>query len=206
MIAVINGDIVASRKLGEPEKWLTPLKQLLTKWGKTPQQWELVRGDFFQLEIEKPEEALHKAFAIKALIKKIEIIDVRMAIGIGKKTFSGKRISESNGPAFVHAGEKFETLKKDKVNLAIQSSWPEFDDEINRYLRLAGGIMDSWSKPSAELMAVVLHDPDATQKEIGKKLGIKQNSVSDRWGRARAEDILDVEKAYRKKLEKLLAA
>lgn len=204
MIAVINGDIVDSRKLHEAEKWLTPLKQLLAKWGKSPRQWELIWGDSFQLEIEHPEKALYQAIAIKALIKKIGVIDVRMAVGIGKKTFSGKRVSESNGPAFVHAGERFETLKKEKINLALSSPWPHFDDEMNRYLRLAGIVMDNWSIPSAELMELVLNHPDATQKEIGRKLGIKQNSVSDRWGRAKVDEILDVEEAYRRKLKNLL--
>src|SRR5690606_25321178 len=134
MVAVIKGDIIASRKLAEPAQWLHPLKKLLSSWGNTPKQWELVWGDFFQLEIPHPEQALHKALSIKALIKKIGAadspkkyspIDVRMAVGIGEKTFSGKRISESNGPAFIHAGEKFDTLKKQKINLAIQSPWPE---------------------------------------------------------------------------------
>ncbi len=69
--------------------------------------------------------------------KKISTIDVRMAIGIGEKTYSGKRVSESNGPAFIYSGEKFETLKKQNINLAIQSPWKDFDKEINLYLKLA---------------------------------------------------------------------
>ena len=75
MIAVIKGDIIASRKLTDQEKWLSPLKNLLSTWGKTPEQWELVWGDFFQIEIDHPEEALQKAFIIKTLIKKTEPLD-----------------------------------------------------------------------------------------------------------------------------------
>jgi hypothetical protein len=213
MIGVIKGDIVSSRDLEIPEKWIDPLKGLLSNWGDTPKKWELVWGDFFQLEIEYPEEALHKAFAIKALIKKTEPndsgrktspIDVRMSIGIGEKTFSGERISESNGPAFIHAGEKFESLKKEKVNLAVQSPWKDFDEEINLYLRLAGIVMDRWSVSSSELMEVVLQERDATQKEIGDWLGIKQNTVSDRWNRARADEILEIDRVYRFKLKQLM--
>lgn len=204
MIAVIKGDIIASRKLDDPEKWLNPLKELLNKWGKVPQQWELVWGDFFQLEIIHPEEALYKALTIKALIKKISTIDVRMSIGIGEKTFTGTRISESNGPAFINAGEKFEKLKKEKTNMALQSPWPEFDKEMNLYLRLAGSFMDNWSVPSAELIEIVLDHPFATQEEIGSLLGIKQNSVSGRWNRAKTDEILEIEKTYRTKLKRLM--
>ncbi len=213
MIAVIKGDIIASRMLINQEKWLQPLKTLFDNWGNMPEQWELVWGDSFQVEIENPEIALQKALEIKSLIKKIEpeetnrkisIIDVRMSIGIGDKTFTGKRISESNGPAFINAGEKFKKLKKEKTNLAIQSPWATFDDEINLYLKLAGTFMDNWSISSAELIEIVLKKPNTTQKKIGKKLGIKQNSVSGRWNRAKTDEILEIEKVYRHKLKNLL--
>lgn len=205
MIAVIKGDIIASRTLDNQEQWLQPLKKLLNSWGKTPRQWELVWGDFFQLEVPDPEHALKRALQIKSLIKKSGSIDVRMSIGVGEKTFSGTRISESNGPAFVYAGDKFEKLKKEKINLAIQSPWSEFDREMNLYLKLAGTIMDSWTVSSAELMDIVLTHPEATQEEIGKMLGIKQNSVSGRWSRAKVDEILEIEEIYRQKIKKAVS-
>ncbi|SEF86506.1 SatD family protein [Algoriphagus boritolerans] len=213
MIAVIKGDIIHSRKLKNPEVWLKPLQQLFSQWGETPKNWELVWGDFFQLEIDHPEEAIHRAIQIKILIKKIQSeesrknsspIDVRMAIGIGEKNYSGSKISESNGPAFVFAGEKFDRLKKEKINLAIQSPWKELDEEINLYLKLAGILMDSWTISSAELMEVVLNHPNITQEEIGAKLGIKQNSVSGRWNRTHGIELMEIEKVYRKKIKKLI--
>jgi len=211
MIAVIKGDIIASRKLVNPEKWLLPLKELLGQWGKTPKDWELVWGDFFQIELTNPNDALKKAFEIKALIKsinpvedhkKMSAIDVRMAIGIGEKEYSGKRISESNGPAFINAGEKFEKLKKEKTTLAIQSPWSALDEEINLYIKLANTFMNGWSVSSAQLISLALQNPNATQAEIGDMLGIKQSAVSRRWNRANVDELMEVEKAFRKKMEK----
>lgn len=204
MKAVIKGDIIASRQLKDQEKWLSPLKKLLATWGNTPEQWELVWGDFFQVEISNPEEILKKAFEIKALIKKISTIDVRIAIGIGEKTYSGARISESNGPAFIHAGEKFDLLKKENLNMGIKSPWMEFDEEMNLHLKLAGTFMDRWSISSAELIEIVLSNPAITQEEIGRLLGIKQNSVSGRWSRAHVDELLAVEKMFRKKIKTML--
>ena len=213
MIAIIKGDIIASRKLVDQKKWLQPLKTLFSNWGNMPEQWEIVWGDSFQVEINNPEKALQKALEIKSLIKKIEpkeprkkisTIDVRMSIGIGEKTFTSNRISESNGPAFINAGEKFEKLKKEKTNLAIQSPWLTFDEEINLYLKLAGTFMDNWSVTSAELIGIVLENPNITQKEIGKILGIKQNSVSGRWNRAKPDEIMEIEKVYRQKLKSFI--
>jgi len=209
MIAVITGDIIASRKLVNQEKWLLPLKNLFATWGDSPKDWKLDRGDFFQIEITNIEEVLKKALEIKALIKKVEpidehkkisTIDVRLAIGIGEKTYSGESISESNGSAFINSGEKFDLLKKENVTLGIKTPWQDFDEEINLYLKLAGTFMDKWSVSSAELMQIILNNPNTTQEDIGKRLGIKQNSVSGRWNRANANEILEVEKIFRKKL------
>lgn len=213
MIAVITGDIVASRKLINQDKWLSPLKNLFALWGEREKDWEVSRGDFFQLEIANPEEALHKAFLIKALIKKtkpidkhkkISIVDTRMAIGIGEKTYSGDTINENNGSAYINAGEKFDLLKKEDLSIGIKTPWKEFDEEINLYFKLAGTFMDKYSISSAEIVEIVLQRPNATQEEIGKLLGIKQNSVSGRWNRAHIDELLEIEKIFRKKIKYLL--
>lgn len=213
MIAVITGDIIASRKLVNQEKWLSPLKNLLSTWGNSPKDWKLDRGDFFQLEITQSEEVLRKALEIKALIKKVapveerkktSTIDVRLAIGIGEKTYSGESISESNGSAFIHSGEKFDLLKKENTTLGIKSPWKSFDEEMNLYLKLAGTFLDKWSVSSAELVQIMLNNPNITQEEIGKKLGIKQNSVSGRWNRAHVNELLEVNNMFQKKIKMLL--
>jgi hypothetical protein len=213
MIAVITGDIQASRKLVNQEKWLTPLKFLLNSWGTSPKNWKLDRGDYFQVEIADPLEALQKAFEIKALIKKVEpinerkkisTIDVRLSIGIGEKTYTGDSISESNGQAFINSGDKFDLLKKENLSIGLKTPWPDFDEEFNLYLKLAGLFMDKWSVSSAELVELVISNPKLTQVELGKYLGIKQNSVSGRWNRAHVDELLEVEKMFQRKIKNLI--
>lgn len=170
---------------------------------------ENFQGDYFQLELTDPMQALRAAFIIKALVKSIEPTDkvkrsspvnVRMAIGIGGKDYDAKRISESNGPAFVFSGEKFEKLKYEKITLAVNTEWKDFDKDINLYLKLASVFMDRWSVSSGELIKTVLENPGKTQKEIGQLLGIEQNSVSGRWHRANADEIIEMEHVFREKL------
>lgn len=213
MVAIITGDIIASRKLVNQEKWLSPLKNIFSTWGEKSKDWKLERGDFFQVEITDSAEVLKKALEIKALIKKVEpqdehkkisTIDVRLAIGIGEKTYTGESISESNGSAFIHSGQKFDLLKKENITLGIKSPWKSFDEEMNLYFKLAGTFMDKWSVSSAELVEIVLKEPNITQDEIGKKLGIQQSGVSRRWNRANMNEILEVEKMFKKKIKALL--
>ncbi len=212
MIAVIKGDIIDSRRLSNSDLWLNPLKEYFALFGNTPQNWEIVWGDSFQLEVKNPEDAVLVAFGIKSKIKQVKElnsknrngdIDVRMSIGLGDKTFSADRISESNGSAFINAGEQFEFLKKRRTNLIVKSPNNDFDSEMNLYFKLACVIMDKWNISAAQLAEQVFLNPKLSQTEIGSILNIKQNSVSGRWDTAKIDELMEIEKMYRFKLKKL---
>ena len=210
MIAVITGDIVGSRQLNDASRWLVPFKALLNEWGNTPNTWEIYRGDSFQLEVKEPEDALYYALRIKAVIKsippdqsekRIGPLDVRLAIGIGEKKYESDNIAESNGSAFVNSGEQLDELKRKKATLAIRSPWRTFDHDMNLYLRLASMAIDEWTVSAAEAMQVALAYPELTQSEIGDCLGIEQNSVNYRLKRAHAEEVMEVEAQFKRKLK-----
>lgn len=199
MIALITGDIVKSREVN-PSKWLKPLKEELSNYGETPKSWEISRGDSFQLEIKDVSSVFVAIVKLKAAIKSIETIDVRLSIGIGAKNYSAKRISESNGEAFVNSGEQFENLKKKKQNILIKSPWPKFDAEMNLYFALALIAMDNWSAKSAEIIKIALQNPELKQEELGKLLRIKQNAVSTRLQRAYFNEIMALNDMFQVKL------
>jgi len=201
---VITGDIIQSRTTSSV-LWLPRLKKTLTAEGKTPRTWQIYRGDSFQVEIKDPARTLLAALRIKSTIKTIKDLDVRMAIGIGSKNYSRDKITESGGDAFVHSGEKFETLKKEKRTLAIKTPWPDFDREMNIFFRLASIPMDDWTPNSAELILMLLNNGSLTQKALAKKLGVTQPSVSERQNRSHFDEIMDLESLYREKISKLLA-
>lgn len=202
MIAVITGDITDSKKI-DPKIWLKPFKKELDNIGASPRFWEIYRGDSFQAIISKPEDAVRTAIKIKATIKSIQDIDVRMAIGIGNRTHNAQKVTESNGSAFVHSGEKFELLKKEKQNLAIKSDWPEFDKEMNLFFKLALIAMDNWTINAAEIVKTTMENPDKLQEELGQIVGIKQNAISNRLKRAYYDEIIEVNEMYITKLKTL---
>jgi hypothetical protein len=203
MISVITGDIINSRK-SSPELWLQLLKKELNTFGKSPAYWETYSGDTFQLRVDDPLNALTAAIRLKAVIKLEKLLDVRLAIGIGDITYESNRITECNGPAFIHSGERFKTLKKDKQKLAVKSDWPDFDTTINLFLKLGMIAMDRWSVNSAEMVALALSSPNDQQSELGKILKIKQNAVSARLARAHFDELMEVNELYKSKLSALL--
>ncbi|NRT16768.1 hypothetical protein HNP99_003141 [Flavobacterium sp. 28A] len=201
MISIITGDIINSRKTTSTE-WILGLKQLLNTLGNNPEQWEIYRGDEFQLEVATPTEALHHALLIKAYLKSIKL-DARMSIGFGEKNYAAKKISESNGSAFIRSGELFDTLKKQKNNLAINTSVIDFDEEINLMLRLGLTFMDNWLAQSAELVLITLQNPTLSQDEIGQLLNINQAAVSRRRSRAKFDLVLELDDYFRKKIKNI---
>lgn len=201
MISIITGDIINSRKLPSAI-WIDGLKELLNTKGKNPSEWEIYRGDEFQIEITNPEEALLTALQIKAYLKTLKL-DARMSIGFGDKTYSSAKISESNGTAFVRSGELFETLKKLKTTLAINSGNSDLDTEINLMLRLGLTFMDNWLVQSAEFVLVSIENKSLSQEEVGVKLGINQAAVSRRRKRAQFDLVLELDNHFRKKIKTL---
>ena len=199
MIGIITGDIVNSRKLSS-EIWMDGFKQLLNTFGKNPMEWEIYRGDEFQLIIKNPEEALIVALQIKSYFKALKL-DARMSIGLGEMTYEANKISESNGTAFIRSGEVFETLKKQKINLAINASNNEFNTEMNLMLRLSLTFMDNWLAQSAEFVLLSIKNPLLSQEEIGIKLGINQAAVSKRQKRAQFDLMLEMEHYFRHKIK-----
>jgi len=194
MVAIITGDIINSVEHPSSE-WIPILKDYFTRFGPSPMNWEIYRGDEFQLKVNQT-NALLVAVQIKALLKSIKNIDVRMAIGIGLETYMGSGVSESNGPAYQRSGRQLEYIKENKVNLSIATGKSAYDRTLNLMLRLALDFMDNWSVVSAEIVSMVLDNPDASQKEIAQKLGIKQSAVSQRLKRARMDLLTDVLEYY----------
>jgi hypothetical protein len=203
MISVITGDIINSRK-SSPGLWLKLLKNELSTFGESPGFWEIYGGDTFQLRVDDPLKALTSVFRLKAVIKLQKPLDVRLAIGIGNITYRSDKVTECNGPAFIHSGEKFKTLKKEKQKLAVKSDWPDFDITMNLCFKLGMIAMDRWSVSSAEIVAEALLNPHASQEELGKTFKIKQNAVSTRLARAHFDELMELNELFKNKLSALL--
>lgn len=185
MIAIITGDIVSSRTLN-PTVWMKHLKEGLEMFGSSPLNWELYRGDSFQLKT-TAEDALLHAVLLKTWIKLLKEIDVRLSIGIGEQTFEGTKITEGNGTAFELSGEGFDAL--DKKNLNINTPNKSLNDTFRVMTDLALLIMDKWTDKSAEIIFLKLKNPELNQTQIAEKLNKKQSTISEALKRSGFDEI-----------------
>ncbi len=196
MIAVLTGDIINSRK-SEVGDWLTKLKEVLSYYGQTSQNWEIFRGDSFQLSV-SPNKALVAAIHIKSVLKQTKHQDVRIAIGIGTETYTAQKISESNGDAYIRSGEMFESLKKQ--TLGIKSKDAQWDETLNLMLSLALLTANNWSNTVAEIIATVIENSGKNQKDIAQILRKSQSGISEALKRGGFEEIMNLNNYYQKHL------
>jgi hypothetical protein len=198
MIAVITGDIINSRKASN-ENWLEKLKEVLNQFGISPKDWQIYRGDSFQLQIQNPSNSILTAIFIKSAIKTIKNLDARMSIGIGDKSYDSNRIMESNGSAFIYSGYAFDNLLKNQT-LAIKSPWADIDEEINIGLSLALHFMNKWTIKSAEFVRFSIEKKKLNQKELANLLNVSQSSISERKNRSGFDEIMKFEKRFKRKV------
>ncbi|MFC3563511.1 SatD family protein [Pedobacter jamesrossensis] len=202
MICIITGDIIGSRKI--KDSWLLSLKKALKVISGQNDKWEIFRGDSFQIEVE-PENAIRTAAYLKACIRINKPADVRMGIGMGQVKIKRKKLSESSGDAFINSGAAFDGLKQAKVNLAIKTDYPEFDEEINVLIKLSLIAMNSWGVVAAEMVKLALENENVLQSELALLSGRTQPLVSAALKRANYSEIMEVDRLYRKKLNQILS-
>ncbi|MFD2550642.1 transcriptional regulator [Bizionia sediminis] len=202
MIAVITGDIINSKST-QPSLWLPLLRQALLTLEPNQSLWELYRGDSFQIEITLPERSFISAIYLKACLKTLKNLDVRMAIGIGNKSYTGQTVSESNGEAFQFSGETLEGLKKNKISLKLKCPNNQVTTHFNLFFKFASLVMDNWTANSAEVVKIYLENPNAIQQELADMLHISQDAVSKRIKRAHLDELLELNTLFESEINQL---
>ena len=105
--------------------------------------------------------------------------DTRIAIGIGDVSYSGDKISESQGEAFQRSGYLLDKLKKGNERLGIDTSWENLNKEFYVETKLADAVISRWTANTA--IAVFLHLLDRkNQSESARILNITQPALHKR--------------------------
>ncbi|WP_126973254.1 transcriptional regulator [Gynurincola endophyticus] len=198
MYAVLTGDIINSQS-GNATQWTSALKKVLSTIGEYPFDWEIFRGDSFQL-VTQPVAALRQALIIKAALKSMTGLDVRIAIGIGTIDQRAQKVTESNGPAFVASGRQFDELKKQ--TLSVVTPWNDVNRTMEMAIPLALMTIDTWTVKSAEVLLLKWWNPDWSQQQIAAYLQKKgQGNISEALKRGGYEEIQQLLQYFEQQIE-----
>lgn len=203
MKAVLTGDIIDSRKVENPERWIRAVEKVLSGYGKSPGDWEIFRGDSFQLATETG-NAFKALFHLKAALRAADRIDARIAVGIGEAGDDKSAVTLRTGTAFEKSGEAFDRLKRERRTMLLSCTDENLDRDLNIVLQLAEALLDGWTQVSAEALLQWFEQPGIAQTSLAEKLGITQPSVSARLKTARADEIQAILTYYSDRIKRPL--
>lgn len=178
MIAVITADIMNST---QNDAWHEVMTPTLGLTGETPVDWSIYRGDSIQIRLGNPAMALDVATALKASIRQLNKLDIRIAIGIGEESLKTYSVTQNTGSAYVNSGRLLEDLPQ---NLAIKTTWDHMDIGLNAGLNLFNTLCEQWTTGMANYVHTKLLHPNASQEELAQKLNTNQSNVSRVLARA----------------------
>lgn len=212
IISVITADVVSSRQHA-PED----LEARLTEIGKVIERhlfhrkktFQFYRGDSFQALV-APEDALRVALLWKSGVKAINHEpmgwDIRLAVGIGEISYTGKSLGSSAGPALEYSGLLLDSLKQTKRTGIRFRTWSDaWTSELDLACDFAQVLTDRWTPAAADAVFKALLFQE-TQEQLAKRLDISQSSVHKRLQTANWSVFRHWEQHYRNQVLTYLPA
>ena len=198
--AVLTADIVNSSILSEKDlnDLLFAIKTEL-KWQKTKS--DFYRGDSFHALCET-DQALTLALRLRAIAlqgiwqRKKQIIDIRIAIGIGPVDEPVKNMATAKGEAFMLSGRELDVIDKTTDRLALRCLDKKVDAGLQAVALLADSVMQKMSQKQAQAVGELL--TGATQMETARKLSKTQPTINKLAQSANWNDLEKSIEIYRK--------
>lgn len=198
---VLSGDIIASTSLSDEAKSILglELKELILLIEKHYSVYgRIIKGDYLEMVVDHPDEALEIAIIIKCFIKAIFInktietsrskyfknYGIRLALGYGELRRYDKVSEVIDGEAIYYSGRKISeertTYNKERIviknTLFFNSNDEKLNDNINCILGLLDILLNNATAKQCEILYLRLLGN--SEKEIAAKLNVKQPTVN----------------------------
>ena len=198
---VLSGDIIASTSLTDEAKIIleNELKTLITMLENNFSIYgRIIKGDYLEMVVEYPEEALTIALIIKSYIKAIELtteIDssrskyfknhgIRLAMGYGTLNRYDKVSEVIDGEAIYFSGRKISeertTYNKERIVIKNTLFFNSDDEKLNENINCILGLLDVLVSNATAKQCKILYLRllKNSEKEIANQLNIKQPTVN----------------------------
>jgi hypothetical protein len=198
-VIVLSGDIVAYTSLSNIEK--TTLEKSVKALIKDLQEkhgvyGRLIKGDYIEIAIDKPENALEIVLLIKCLIKSIDLdqasvrnkffrnYGIRIAMGYGDLSRFNKKKGIIDGEAIYLSGRKIsdERTTHDKERIVIKNTlfFVSNDDLLNQNINAQLGLIEVLINNATAKQCKILYQRlmGFSELEISESIGIKQPTVN----------------------------
>lgn len=186
IVAVLTGDVVASRKAGtdatdQAFRILAKTASELSEIADADTRFTRFRGDGWQLILGRAGWVLRACLMITADLRASGLgIETRISAGLGRyDTFGTANLSDATGPAFVISGHHLDLAPKRRRLLVAggrtsDQLWQSAVFDLIEH-QTAG-----WTASQAETVAIKLRTGHLTHAEIADRLAISRQAVQIR--------------------------
>ena len=189
-IAVLTGDVIESRKVGDRPRLYRQLDDTLAALAaRHGGHGERFRGDGFQLALPHAAAAMEAAVALRAALvqhsEPDQRWDARIAVAIGPAEAG---LAAADGETFIASGRTLDALAGGHGHLALTLLDEAEDEGLALLVRFIDDLLDGWSPYSAEVVGLSLREDSSrqvSQQTLAERLGITQPSVHKRLRAAR---------------------
>ncbi len=199
-VSVISGDIIAFTSLNNKNKRYieSKISKLFTNLSsKYAVFCRLVKGDYMECVVEKPEHSLEIALQLKTFIKSLELENeqtnkrfkyfknygIRLAVSIGTLNRYDKKKGIIDGEAIYMSGRKInDESTHDKKRVVIKNTFffisknEKWNEEFQAFFALFDFILNKATAKQCEVLFYKLQG--FSEKEISKKMQITQPVVN----------------------------
>lgn len=200
LYAVLTGDLVRSTNL--PPDFIVEVRNEIEASARAIGRWqpgllaggpEFFRGDAWQLALSDPRFFLRACVYIRARLLAMQPqADTRIAIGLGPIERLETEVSHSIGSAFTLSGRTLDRMKRRRQ---FEAGAGEAGGDAVRWLTpllsLCSAVVSRWKPKQARIASLALDPAAFTQKQIGERLGVTQQGVSDAMVASDYRSVLD---------------
>jgi hypothetical protein len=186
VLAVLTGDVVASRKAGtdatdQAFRILSKTASELSLIADANTRFTRFRGDGWQLVLGRAGWVLRACLMITADLRASGLgIDTRISAGLGRyDTLGTANLSDAAGPAFVTSGHLLDLAPRRRRLLVAGGSTRDQAWQAAIF-DLIENQTAGWTQPQAEAVAIALRAGHLTQAEIADQLEISRQAVQIR--------------------------
>jgi hypothetical protein len=207
VFAVLTGDLIGSARLSTER--LGGTRRLVLRTARDLRAKarhaligapEFFRGDAWQLLLGEPRQALRVALLIRAVLSAEIDVETRVSIGVGRvDVIDRARISRSTGEAFTLSGQ---ALDKITGYFDLTGALPERTGVMAVWfpatLHLCSGLVRTWTRRQAEIVAIALSRDNPTHEGIAKSLRpkVSKQTVSESLAGAGWRTLLEAIRAF----------
>ena len=203
-VTVINGDIKASRKLKQMERYEWQLFMKSTFVQLNEQYADLIEAPFMITKGDEFQGVIRNLADVNKIICKIEQLiyplQVRFGVGYGAIHKMGSKIPiEMDGPAFHRAAAALHLAKQKKRYVWFDTQNPPFDLAVNTIYLLIFAIKSKWSKNS--FTRYWKYKEMGTYEKVANSEAVSPQAVWDTLHHARAIEVIEAENMVEKMLK-----